>query len=215
MGRGRMAKRLKGKQLAFVLALPRCNWVGTDAVIAAGYRVKDRQVAGEIAYENLKKPEIRELKERIEDEMLQRAGIHRLKVLVELGKIGFSQVKKAYNDDGTLKQPKDWPEELDGVISSVETLEEFAGRGENRELIGFVKKLRTYDKVKALEILAKHLRLFPSERAGEDKGLPSERPIPSNLELSAKLFYLVQIAIERQQEHEKRGKEEGKSLPGK
>jgi phage terminase small subunit len=215
MGKGRMGKRLKGKQLAFVMALPRCAWVGTDAVIEAGYRAKDRQIAGEIACELLKKPKIKAIIDRMTAESLQRAGIYAERVLLELGKIGFSDISKAYNDDGTLKLLKDWPEELKGVISGVETFEEFSGRGENRELVGFTKKLRTYDKVKALELLGKHLKIFPTGRAGEDKGLPSERPIPSNLELSAKLFYILQIAIERQQEAEKKSKEERKAIPGK
>lgn len=195
-----MAKRaLPLKQALFVAALPKVNWVGTDAVIKAGYKAKNRQIAGEIACELLKKTEIRQAVDKMMNERLQNAGIYVERVLLELGKIGFSDIRNAFDDNGTLKLPKDWPEDLRGVISGVESFEEFSGRGESRELIGYTKKIRTYDKIKALELLGKHLKIFPFEKKSTEE-TPQELNLPTNLELSAKIFYLIQIAIQKNKE---------------
>ena len=52
------------------------------------------------------------------------------------------------------------PEALRLAISSIEVFEEFEGSGKDRVYIGDTKKLKIWDKVKALELLGKHLKLF-------------------------------------------------------
>lgn len=52
--------RLTSKQLEFINQYFLCNMNGTEAVIQAGYKVKNRQTAASIASENLRKSHIRE-----------------------------------------------------------------------------------------------------------------------------------------------------------
>lgn len=52
--------KLTNKQAEFVNQYFICGRNGTEAVIAAGYKCKDRAVAATIATENLRKPQIRE-----------------------------------------------------------------------------------------------------------------------------------------------------------
>ena len=44
--------------------------------------------------------------------------------------------------------------------------EEFGGRGNDREILGYTKQITLNNKIKALEMLAKHLNLF--EEIGDD-----------------------------------------------
>jgi phage terminase small subunit len=197
-------RKLTTKQKFFIAEYQK-DWNATQAAIRAGYSTKNADV---IADQLLGKTWVSEAIEKAVKAKLEKIGVHVERVLMELAKVAFSEISNAYNDDGTLKLPKDWPEDLKGVIAGVETFEEFSGRGEDRELIGFTKKLRTFDKVKSLELLGKHLKLFPSERKGEDAGLPKEEVPLTNLELSAKIVYLVQLAIKKQQERKQWEKQE-------
>jgi hypothetical protein len=64
---GVMAK-LTNLQQAFIDQYFLCNMNGTEAVIQAGYAVKNRQTAAAIASENLRKPHIRaEIDRRLEE----------------------------------------------------------------------------------------------------------------------------------------------------
>lgn len=82
------------------------------------------------------------------------------RVLDEIKSIALVDIRQAYDDNGKLKDPKDWPDVLARCISSVESKEiEFDG-----EVIGQTKKIKLIDKLKALELLGKNLKLF-----GDDK----------------------------------------------
>jgi len=81
-------------------------------------------------------------------------------VIKELSNIAFLDIRKLYNDSGGLKNIQDIDEETVKAISSLETLEEYDGYGENREQIGDTQKVKLLDKVKALELLGKHLGMF-------------------------------------------------------
>ncbi|MDO4282359.1 MAG: terminase small subunit [Clostridia bacterium] len=81
-------------------------------------------------------------------------------VIQELARIAFLDIRKLYNESGGLKNIQDIDEETVRAISSLETLEEYDGYGENREQIGNTQKVKLLDKTKALELLGKHLGMF-------------------------------------------------------
>lgn len=63
--------RLTNKQKEFINQYFLCNMNGTQAVIEAGYKVKNRQTAASIASENLRKPHVREaIDKRLEENTL-------------------------------------------------------------------------------------------------------------------------------------------------
>lgn len=64
---------------------------------------------------------------------------------------------KMYDENGNLKNIHDIPVEGRRMISKIKSFEEYSGRGENRELIGFTKEVDVYDKLTAVEKLMKHL----------------------------------------------------------
>lgn len=81
-------------------------------------------------------------------------------VIRELSRIAFLDIRKLYNESGGLKNIQDIDDETIKAISSLETLEEYDGYGEDKEQIGNTQKVKLLDKLKALELLGKHLGMF-------------------------------------------------------
>jgi len=70
-----------------------------------------------------------------------------------------------------LKKPLDvhlLADDEAAVLAGLEVVDLYEGRGANRELVGYTKKYKLADKLKALEALSKHLGLFEEESAGEE-----------------------------------------------
>lgn len=81
-------------------------------------------------------------------------------ILRELLKLATSDLRKLFQENGALKNPDEWPDDVAMAVAGVEVLEEFEGYGEDRTWIGYTKKVKFWDKPKALELLGKHLKLF-------------------------------------------------------
>jgi phage terminase small subunit len=203
-------RKLTKRERFFVAEYPK-DWNGTEAVIRSKYKVKNRQRASEIAYQLLQKTPVVEAINRAVKERLQRIGVHTERVLTELARVGLSDIRSLYDEDGRLKHPKDWDPETAAAVAGVEVTEEFEGKGEDKKHVGTTKKVRVFDKVRALESLGKHLGLFPSDKKADDEGGPKEFNI-TNLELSAKLVLLVTLMTQRQKALEE---EQSKPLPNK
>jgi len=125
----------------------------TQAAIRAGYSAK---TAGSIGEENLKKPEIQECIQARMKERLERTKTDADYVLRRLVQIDEMDVADILNDDGSLKPVKEWPKVWRQYISGFEISEMFVGGGEDRQLVGLLKKIKWPDKLKNLELLGKH-----------------------------------------------------------
>lgn len=90
----------------------------------------------------------------------QRTEVTQDMVIKELAKIAFLDIRKLYTENGQLKNIADIDNETAGAISSLETLEEYDGYGDDREKIGDTQKIKLLDKTKALELLGRHLGIF-------------------------------------------------------
>lgn len=130
--------------------------------------------AYKVAYPNCKKDEtasvngskllrntkVQEYISERQKEAEERTKVTQDMVIKELAKIAFMDIRKLYNRCGELKNIQDIDADSAGAISSLETLEEFEGYGEDREQIGDTRKVKLLDKTKALELLGKHLGMF-------------------------------------------------------
>lgn len=175
-------KGLTPKQIRFVDEyLVDLNAAG--AARRAGYSVK---TADKIGYENLRKPEIALAVEAKRKQLAGELGITRERVLREMAKLAFSDLRELYNVDGSLKPPHEWSDNAAGAVAGIETVEEFAknAKGQN-ELVGYVKKVKLWDKGKQVENLLKHMGM------AEDKPVSTMTPLeqmqPSFDALAAKL----------------------------
>lgn len=92
------------------------------------------------------------------------------RVLKELARIAFGDVRELYDDKGSLKFIKDIDDDTASIIAGIETVEEFEGYGQDREQIGYTKKVKLADKTKALDMLGKYFGMFKEKvEVNQDK----------------------------------------------
>lgn len=98
--------------------------------------------------------------DELKQERSKRTEITADVILAELLKLATVDLGKAFDSSGTILPINEMPEEVRKAISSIEVNELFDGQGSDKTVIGFMKKIRFWDKPKSLELLGKHLKLF-------------------------------------------------------
>ena len=81
-------------------------------------------------------------------------------ILEELKRIGLVDIRRAYNAEGGLLSIQDIPTEVAACIVAIESEELYEGAGKEREQVGWTKRVKFSDKLRALELLGKNLQLF-------------------------------------------------------
>lgn len=132
----------------------------TRAYKVAYKRCKKDETANVNGSKLLRNTKVKEYILQKQAEIQKRTEITQDRVLKELAKIAFGDIRKLYTDNGVLRNIVDLEDDIAGAISGVETFEEYEGRGAEREYIGDTKKVKMLDKTKALELLGKHLGMF-------------------------------------------------------
>jgi phage terminase small subunit len=130
---------------------------GTQAAIRAGYKEIGAKVQASRLLTNANvQRQINELMEKRAD----RTDIKADGVLKELGRIGYADVRQIFKDDGTVKPITEWPEELSRACAGIDVVETFEGHGADRVWTGYIKKIKFWDKPRALELIGKNQKLF-------------------------------------------------------
>ena len=150
------AQRLTPRQQRFVDEYP-IDLNATQAAIRAGYSAR---TANKIGAQLLAKPLVAQAIQAALAARAARVQVQADDVLRELLRIARVDIREAFDDDGNLKAVKDIPEDVARAIAGIEVDELFQGRGEDREQIGVTRKVKFWDKPRALELLGKHLKLF-------------------------------------------------------
>lgn len=132
----------------------------TRAYKVAYSRCKKDETANVNGSKLLRNTKVQEYISEKQKEIEKRTEVTQDMVIKELAKIAFLDIRKLYTENGQLKNVADIDSDTAGAISSLETLEEYEGYGDDREKIGDTQKVRLLDKTKALELLGKHLGMF-------------------------------------------------------
>jgi len=132
---------------------------GAQAAIRAGYSAKTAKV---VAAQLIARPHIKTYLNDLIAKQQERVQITADRVVKELAVIAFCDIRQAFDANGKLINPKDMPEEVARAIASIDTEELFEWDAENKtkEYIGDSKKLKFCDKVRALEALGRHFKMF-------------------------------------------------------
>lgn len=125
----------------------------TQAAIRAGYSKKTADVQGPRLLG------IVWIREAI-DKMLKKHEISAERIIAELAKLATSDVRDIYKEDGSLKPISEWPASIARCVSAVEQEEIYEYNNGRRENVGDVRKVKLWDKTRALEILARYHKLL-------------------------------------------------------
>ncbi|RAK01614.1 terminase small subunit [Aliidiomarina maris] len=139
----------------------------TKAAKRAGYSANS---ASKIGWELLQKDKLRDRIDEMMADTFQKLELNRENIIQELLALAMSDIGEMFNPDGTLRPLHEIPAATRRAISAIDVDELFEGKGDDREQIGYTKKLRLWDKPKSLELLGKHLKMFT------DKVELSQRP---------------------------------------
>lgn len=177
IGAGQRGARVNGllpKQAAFV-AEYLIDGNATQAAIRAGYSPKTAHVIGQ---ENLKKPVIASLlsqKQSViaarQDERLEAMELTEERVMRETARLAFFDPRKMFAQDGRPLSITELDADTAACIVGLDVLEEFSGTGQDRVLIGHVKKYKIADKNSALERAAKILGMFKKDNEQPGAGV--------------------------------------------
>lgn len=149
---------------------------GRQAAIRSGYSENRAEVT---ASELLAKGDIQEYLSQRQKELQEVTGINQKRVLEEYAKLAFVDIRKFYDTNGRLLTPHEIPDDVAGALAGIEIFEEFGfDKSGEKQHVGDTKKIKTYDKVKALDSLAKHLGMFKEihELTGKN-GQPLAQPV--------------------------------------
>lgn len=125
----------------------------TQAAIRAGYSEK---TAKEIGCENLTKPNIQLRIAELKAKRVEEVRIDAAYVLRRHAEIDQMDIADIVTENG-LKPLTEWPKVWRQYISGLDFAELFEGSGDEREMIGVMKKIKWPDKLKNLELLGKHV----------------------------------------------------------
>lgn len=135
---------------------------GTQAAIRAGY---SKDTASEIAYENLRKPEIQKRVAALMAERAKRTRITKDRVLEGIAELAYFDIADAYDERGAVKPLHEMPPALRHAIAGIESQElQIDG-----VVVGHVRKLKLVDRPRAYEMLGRHMKLFTDKLEVNDK----------------------------------------------
>lgn len=125
----------------------------TQAAIRAGYSPK---AATAVASRLLTNANVSAAIEEGRQRLAEKTEITAERVLAELAKIAFLDIRKAFNADGSLKPIDELDDNTAAAIAGLEV----AAINEDGATIGSLKKIKLADKISALEKLGRNLNLF-------------------------------------------------------
>lgn len=164
--RGRMAKGISEKAKKFAEEYLK-DLNATQAAIRAGYAAGSAGVTGS---KLLKSAKVKAIVDAGMKGRSDRTAITADGVLEELWRIAKSDLAKAFDEGGNLLPVHKMPSEARAALAGIETEELFEGQGDERQISGLSRKVKHWDKVKALELVGKHLGMWRDkvEVSGKD-----------------------------------------------
>ncbi len=92
-----------------------------------------------------------------------KAVVSEARVIEELARIGLFDPGQLFAEDGSLLPVKKMAPEVRAAIASVEVEELFDGAGKGRKRIGYIRKVKLWDKNSAADKLLRHLGSYEKD----------------------------------------------------
>lgn len=147
-------KPLTAMQEAYAQEYTKCPENQTQAAINAGFSPKTAAVKASVM---MRDERIQKRIAELMDERNKRLRVSADYVLLRLVEIDQMDVIDILNDDMSIKPVSEWPKVWRQYLTGFELADMFEGRGDEKELVGILKKIKWPDKVKNLELIGKHV----------------------------------------------------------
>lgn len=145
---------------------------GTQAAREAGYAESG---ARRSAFKLLQRPAVIKALSARREKLARTYELTTESVIAELSKIVHADPRRMFAENGTLLPVKEWPDDVAGMVASIEVDETFKGDGKEKVWTGYTKKVKLWDKNSGIDKAMKHLGLFAEDnrqRAGALADLP-------------------------------------------
>lgn len=139
---------------------------GTQSAIYAGF---SEDTAKQQAWQILQRDDVQEYLQKLRIEYADKAGVTKEKVMREVAKISFSDIRNYYTGDDKLKPITDLDDNEAAALASVKTYEEYS----QHEVIGINKEIKLYDKLAGLEKLARMLGMYEKDNEQAAARIPT------------------------------------------
>lgn len=127
----------------------------TQAAIRAGY---SKKTAGAIGSEYLTKPNIQKYISEKQAALSKSTEITQIKVLEELAKVGFSNIQDYFDGSLNALNLAEIDKSKAQVVSSIKKIVTTFDGGSTESV-----EFKLYDKIKALELIGRHLGFFEKD----------------------------------------------------
>lgn len=126
---------------------------------AASYRRAGGKAkrADQAAYEILRKPEAQEFIYELKQQQAEDSRDHAQMLREVLADMIAADPADIIGDNGSFKPFSEWPLAWRRMLNGFDVAELFGGRGEDREKIGELKKLKLIDRAKVFQMLGNHV----------------------------------------------------------
>jgi phage terminase small subunit len=140
----------------------------TQAAIRAGYSAKTAEQQGPRLLGNVGVAAAISAAQKARSARTEVDADYVLKRMIEIDQMDVLDIM---DDQMAIKPVSEWPKVWRQYLSGFDLAEMFDGRGDQREMIGILKKIKWPDKVRNLELLGRHFGMFKErvEHSGEIK----------------------------------------------
>lgn len=128
----------------------------TRAAIRAGYSRKGAEVTGS---QLLRNPKCKAYLADKQRKMEKKLEISAERTMLELARIAFGDARQFYDDKGNLIPVHKLSDDAAASLAGME-VEEVFDKSRKGFQTGILKKIKRYDKLPALNMLAKHFKIF-------------------------------------------------------
>ncbi|EBG1471707.1 terminase small subunit [Salmonella enterica] len=147
-------KPLTAMQEAYAQEYTKCPENQTQAAINAGFSPNTAAVKASVM---MRDERIQKRIAELMEERNKRLRVSADYVLLRLVEIDQMDVIDILYDDMSIKPVSEWPKVWRQYLTGFDLADMFEGRGDEKELVGILKKIKWPDKVKNLELIGKHV----------------------------------------------------------
>jgi len=101
------------------------------------------------------------------------------RLLAELQKVSFVNVKDLFDDDGSIKDVSDLDDDVAAAIGGIDIQEEVNDKDGN-EIVPRTRKIKLIDKLKSIELLGKNLKMF-TDKVEHSGGMSLEKLVEGSM----------------------------------